>query len=89
MKIAHLIRIKVFSYEKFNENEKLILGKFLQLFPFNIKDEKIELKKIKKVCEKNNVLKIVLGIPLGYKAKSDLTEKAVQNFKLQIQKERK
>ena len=45
MKIAHLIRIKVFSYEKFNVNEKLILGKFLQLFPFNIKDEKIELKK--------------------------------------------
>ena len=45
MKIAHLIRIKVFSYEKFNENEKLILDKFLQLFPFNIKDEKIGLKK--------------------------------------------
>ena len=45
MKTAHLIRIKVFSYEKFNENEKLILEKFLQLFPFNIKDEKIELKK--------------------------------------------
>lgn len=46
MKIAHQIRIKVFSYEKFNENEELILDKFLQLFPFNLKDEKIELKKI-------------------------------------------
>ena len=44
MKIANQIRIKVFSYEKFNENKELILGKFLQLFPFNLKDEKIELK---------------------------------------------
>ena len=45
MKTAHQIRIKVFSYEKFNENKELILAKFLQLFPFNLKDEKIELKK--------------------------------------------
>ena len=45
MKTAHQIRIKVFSYEKFNENKELILAKFLQLFSFNLKDEKIELKK--------------------------------------------
>ncbi len=45
MKIAHQLRIKVFSYEKFNEDDKLILSKFLQFFPFNLKDEKIELKK--------------------------------------------
>ena len=45
MKIANQIRIKVFSYEKFNENKELILDKFLELFPFNLKDEKIKLKK--------------------------------------------
>ena len=44
MKIAHQIKVKVFSYEKNNEDEKLVLDKFLQLFPFNLKDEKIELK---------------------------------------------
>ena len=45
MKIAHQIKIKVFSYEKINEDNKLILDKFLELFPFDLKDEKIELKK--------------------------------------------
>ena len=45
MKIAHPIKIKVFSYEKINEDNKLILDKFLELFPFDFKDEKIELKK--------------------------------------------
>ena len=45
MKIAHQIKIKVFSYGKNNEDEKLILDKFLQLFPFDLKDQKIELKK--------------------------------------------
>ncbi|MCH8329301.1 MAG: hypothetical protein IIB81_02830 [Nanoarchaeota archaeon] len=45
MKLAHQIKTKVFSYEKHNEDDKLILDKFLQLFPFNLKDEKIELKK--------------------------------------------
>ena len=46
MKLAHQIKSKVFSYEKHNDDDKLILDKFLQLFPFNIKDERIELKKI-------------------------------------------
>ncbi len=45
MKLAHQIKAKVFSYEKFNEDDKLVLDKFLQLFPFNLKNEKIELKK--------------------------------------------
>ncbi|MBI2522992.1 hypothetical protein HYW19_01245 [Candidatus Woesearchaeota archaeon] len=45
MKLAHQIKIKVFSYEKHNEDEKLILDKFLQLFPFSLKDEKIGLMK--------------------------------------------
>lgn len=45
MKSAHKIKIKVFSYEKIDEDEKLILGKFLQFFPFNLKDQKIDLKK--------------------------------------------
>jgi len=45
MKLAHQIKIKVFSYEKFNDNDKIVLDKFLQLFPFDLKDEKIELKK--------------------------------------------
>ncbi len=45
MKTAHQIKIKVFSYEKNSDDEKLILNKFLHLFPFGLKDEKIELKK--------------------------------------------
>lgn len=45
MKIAHQIKTKVFSYEKNNEDNKLILDKFLEFFPFNLNDEKIELKK--------------------------------------------
>ena len=46
MKLAHQIKIKVFSYEKNNEDDKVILDKFLRLFPFNLKDEKITLNKI-------------------------------------------
>lgn len=46
MKLAHQIKAKVFYYEKHNEDDKLILNKFLQFFPFNLEDEKIELKKI-------------------------------------------
>ena len=45
MKFAHQIKIKVFSYEKNNEDDKLILNKYLQLFPFDLGDEKLELKK--------------------------------------------
>jgi len=45
MKLAHQIKAKVFSYEKNNEDEKLILDKFLQLFPFDLEEQKIELKK--------------------------------------------
>ena len=44
MKIAHQIKIKVFSYEKNSDDERLIHNKFLQFFPFSLKDEKIELK---------------------------------------------
>ena len=45
MKLAHQINLKVFSYEKFNDDDTLISDKFLKLFPFDLKDEKIELKK--------------------------------------------
>ena len=45
MKLAHQIKLKVFSYEKNNEDDKLILDRFLELFPFDLKDQKIELKK--------------------------------------------
>ncbi len=45
MKLAHQIKANVFSYEKNNEDDKLILDKFLHLFPFSLKDEKIELNK--------------------------------------------
>jgi len=45
MKYAHFIQAKVFSCEKDNDNEKLIIEKILQLFPFNLKDEKIQLKR--------------------------------------------
>jgi len=43
MKLAHQIWIKIFSYEKFNEDENLIRDNFLKLFPFNFEDEKLEL----------------------------------------------
>ncbi len=45
MKIAHQIKISVFSYEKGNEDPNLALEKLLQLIPFNIQDEKIALNK--------------------------------------------
>src|SRR3989338_5232590 len=45
MKIAHQIKITVFSYEKHNEDPNLALEKLLQLVPFNAKDEKISLNK--------------------------------------------
>lgn len=45
MKLAHQIKIKVFSYGKNNEDDKAVLNKFLELFPFGLKDEKILLKK--------------------------------------------
>ena len=45
MKLAYQIKAKVFSYEKNNEDDKAVLNKFLELFPFGLKDEKIELKK--------------------------------------------
>ncbi len=41
MKYAHYIRIKAFSYEKDNENEKAILEKLLSFIPFDINKEKI------------------------------------------------
>tara|TARA_B100000315_G_C14530933_1_gene566121 strand:- start:202 stop:666 length:465 start_codon:yes stop_codon:yes gene_type:complete len=46
MKLAHQIKVKVFSYEKNDEDNKLILDKFLGFFPFDLKEHKIELKKI-------------------------------------------
>ena len=44
MKKAHLIRTKVFSYED-KGDDKLVLNKLLQFFPFNLKDQKIELQR--------------------------------------------
>ena len=44
MKLAHLIRIKVFSYED-KDDDNLVLSKFFQLFPFDLKEEKIGLKR--------------------------------------------
>ena len=45
MKLAHQIKLKVFSYGRHNEDDKLILGKLLEFFPFDLEEEKIELKK--------------------------------------------
>lgn len=42
MRYAHYIRVKVFSYEKDNEDDKLILEKLLSLIPFDIAKEKIK-----------------------------------------------
>jgi len=58
MKLAHQIKLKVFSYEKNNEDDKLILDKFLHLFPFNLSSEKIILKK--SVAEGFHEIKITI-----------------------------
>ena len=44
MKLAHKIKVKVFSYEKNNEDTSLILEKFTDLFPFNLSEEKLSIK---------------------------------------------
>ena len=41
MKLAHFIEMRVFSKE--NDNEDLIKEKILNLFPFDFKEEKIEM----------------------------------------------
>lgn len=57
MKTIHQIIIKVFSHEKYSDNETIILNKFLQFFPFDIKDEKIELKKTNALgFNENNII---------------------------------
>src|SRR3989344_2838757 len=43
MKYAHSIKLTVFSYE--NENIQYILDAFLKFFPFDLQENKIELKK--------------------------------------------
>ena len=43
MKYAHSIKLTVFSYE--NENVQNILDAFLKFFPFNLEENKVELKK--------------------------------------------
>jgi len=58
MKYAHFVKAKVFSYEKDNEDERPILDKFLQLFPFNLEDEKISLKKTNAEGFKENKITI-------------------------------
>ena len=42
MKLAHLIKLIVFSKQEDNEND--VLNSFLSLMPFNIEEEKLELK---------------------------------------------
>src|SRR3989344_8815330 len=42
MKLAHLIKLSVFSKQEDNEND--VLNSFLSLMPFNIEEEKLELK---------------------------------------------
>ena len=43
MKYAHLIKLKVFSYE--HEDAESILDAFLRFFPFNLEDNKVILNK--------------------------------------------
>ena len=38
---AHRISVRVFSYENRGDNNEIILKKLVQLFPFNLEDEKI------------------------------------------------
>ena len=43
MKYAHSIKLNVFSYE--HENSDVILKSFLEFFPFNLEENKVELRK--------------------------------------------
>lgn len=85
MKLAHQIKAKVFSYEKFNEDAKLILDKFLQLFPFDLKEEKIELKKTKTVGFNENEITI-LDVTL---AKERHTNQFLENLMKNLDEEQK
>ena len=91
MKLAHQIKVKVFSYEKRNEDEKLILDKFLQYFPFNFKDEKIELNK--KETPGFNEQKITILEAILIKEKhtrqflENLNEKLLGGFKIEVNNE--
>jgi hypothetical protein len=85
MKLAHQIKAKVFSYEKNNDDDKLILDKFLQFFPFNLKDEKIKLKKINALGfneKKITIFEVIL-------AKEKHTSKFLENLLKNIDDEDK
>ena len=43
MKYAHLIKLTVFSYE--NENSQAVLDAFLNFFPFNLEENKVDFRK--------------------------------------------
>jgi len=43
MKYAHLLKLTVFSYE--NENSQAVLDAFLQFFPFNLEENKVDFRK--------------------------------------------
>ena len=85
MKLAHQIKIKVFSYEKFNDNDKIILDKFLQLFPFDLKDQKIELKRTE-VLGFNDQKIILFEVIL---AKEKHTKQFLENLIKNIDEEQK
>jgi len=85
MKLAHQIKIKVFSYEKFNDNDKIILDKFLRLFPFDLKDEKIELKRTEAFGfndQKITIFEVIL-------AKEKHTKQFLENLIKNIDEEQK
>jgi len=85
MKLAHQIKIKVFSYEKNNEDNKLILDKFLEFFPFNLKDEKVELKETNAVSIDEKTIKI-FEVTL---TKERHTKQFMENLKQNIDDENK
>jgi putative Holliday junction resolvase len=43
--------------------------------------------RIKKICEQNNISKIVLGRPVGYKGDSTIILKQIEKFKILLEKE--
>ena len=85
MKLAHQIKTKVFSYEKNNEDNKLILDKFLEFFPFNLEDEKIELKETNAVGIDEKTIKI-FEVTL---TKEKHINKFIENLKQNIEDENK
>ena len=83
MKYAHLIKLSVFSHE--NEDSQPILDALLEFFPFNLEDNKVQIKKTS--AEGFNERKIeILEVTL---AKTNLINQFLKNLLKSLDKGQK